>query len=54
MTDSSVIRVLCMEDDADSCVIMMALLGEAEYEAVTAETPAEGLELARRGAAGLT
>jgi two-component system phosphate regulon response regulator PhoB len=41
-------RILCVEDDADSREMMSLLLEQAGYEVVTASNAADGLELARR------
>jgi DNA-binding response OmpR family regulator len=40
-------RVLFLDNDADTCEMMRAVLASAGYEAVTAMTMTEGLKLAR-------
>jgi DNA-binding response OmpR family regulator len=45
----SSMRILCIEDDRDSCEVMEALLGQMGYEVITAHTVAEGLRLAKGG-----
>ena len=40
-------RILCVEDDADSREIITILLGLWGYEVVTADSPPDGLELAQ-------
>ncbi len=43
-------RVLCVEDDEDTCMMLRDLLGLIDCEVTTAATAAEALELiARRG-----
>jgi DNA-binding response OmpR family regulator len=42
-------RILCIDDDQDTCEIVTLLLGEAGYEVTDAPTVAEGLRLAKRG-----
>jgi len=39
-------RILCIEDDDDTCQFMTCLLELSNYEAKTAKTVAEGLRLA--------
>ena len=40
-------RILCVEDDADTCMLLRVLLGQADYETEYASTLADGLQLAR-------
>ncbi|MEO7632443.1 MAG: response regulator [Blastocatellia bacterium] len=40
-------RILCVEDDEDTCQMMKALLGMWDYEVVLAKTAAEGFRLAQ-------
>lgn len=40
-------RILCVDDEADSCDLMKIYLEQAGYDVVTAMTMAEGLQLAR-------
>jgi len=42
-------RILCVEDDNDSCEVLRALFQQAGYEVSIAHTVAEGLQLARGG-----
>lgn len=42
-------RILCVDDDDDTCFMLSALLGQAGYEVLTASGVAEGLRLARGG-----
>jgi len=42
-------RILCVEDDNDSCEVLRALFQQAGYEVSIANTVAEGLQLARGG-----
>lgn len=42
-------RILCVEDDADSREVMTLLLEMWNYEVVSAESPTDGLELAQQG-----
>ena len=46
-------RILCVEDDADSREVMTVLLGLWGYGVVTANSSADGLELAKQGGFGL-
>ncbi|HEX5736731.1 MAG TPA: response regulator [Blastocatellia bacterium] len=41
-------RILCVEDDADSREVITILLGLWGYEVVTASSPTDGLELAQQ------
>lgn len=41
-------RILCVEDDADSREMMTLLLEHAGYDVVAASNPADGLNLARQ------
>jgi OmpR-family two-component system manganese-sensing response regulator len=47
--DKTRIRILYVENDEDSCVMMRALLGPEGCEVVTVQTVADGLRLARLG-----
>ena len=49
MSGHEVQRILCVEDDEDSREVITVLLSEAGCEVVTASTPTEGFETARRG-----
>ena len=40
-------RILCVEDDEDTCELITAMLGQASYEVDSAKTVAEGLDRAR-------
>jgi DNA-binding response OmpR family regulator len=40
-------RVLCADDDPDTCEMMTILLGESGYDVTVAQTAADGLMLAR-------
>ena len=40
-------RILCVDDDHDTCELIAALLGRAGFEVRRASTAAEGLSLAR-------
>lgn len=42
-------QILCVEDDHDSSEVITILLGMSDYEVITADSVAEGAELARRG-----
>ena len=42
-------RVLCVEDDEDTCMMLCDLLGLIDCEVATAATAAEALELIARG-----
>ena len=42
-------QILFVDDHRDTCVMVMALLGYADYEVSQAQTVAEGLRLARKG-----
>ena len=42
-------RVLCVEDDEDTCTMLRDLLGLIDCEVTTAATAAEALELIARG-----
>lgn len=42
-------RILCVEDDADSREVMTLLLEMWGYEVVTANGPTDGLEIAKQG-----
>ncbi len=41
-------RILCAEDDDDTCFMLTTLLGQSNYEAVSANTMNDALRLARR------
>jgi two-component system response regulator VicR len=45
--DASKKRILCLEDHAETCELLFAMLGKAGYELILAKTPAEVLRLAR-------
>src|SRR5215217_1176543 len=38
-------RILCLEDDKDSCALLALILGSEDYEVVTVETIAEASTL---------
>lgn len=40
-------RILCVDDDEDTCFMLVNLLGQEDYEVRTAKSVREGLELAR-------
>ena len=40
-------RILCVDDDEDTCFMLTHLLGQENYEARTVKTVSEALELAR-------
>ena len=40
-------RILCIEDDEDTCLLLTELLSYAGYEVVSAQTAAEGVKLAQ-------
>lgn len=42
-------KVLCVDDDQDTCEMMTILLGQSGYEAVQAKTAYDGLMLSREG-----
>lgn len=42
-------RILCVDDDKDTCEMVTTLLGFAGYEVSHAQSVAEGLRLAKRG-----
>ena len=44
-------RILCIDDDNDSCELIRAMLrfADADYEFTCAATPEEGLRLAAAG-----
>ena len=42
-------KVLCIDDDQDTCEMMIILLGQSGYEVIHAPTVAEGFMLARKG-----
>jgi DNA-binding response OmpR family regulator len=42
-------RILCVDDDADTCSMLTGLLGLVDCHAATAATAAEALELIARG-----
>lgn len=42
-------RILYVEDDADSRKMLTVLLGQAGYEVITANSASHGLELAKQG-----
>ena len=42
-------RVLCVDDDADNCLMMSVLLGFAGFRAATARSIEEGVRLALKG-----
>ena len=46
-------RILCVEDDADSREMMTVLLEQAGYEVLAASNPTDGLEIAEHGAPAL-
>ena|ERR1044071_8012946 len=41
-------RILCVDDDKDTCEMLTFILGQADYEVIQAQSIAEGLTLARR------
>ena len=41
-------RILCVDDDKDTCELVTVLLGQAGYEVIQALNIADGLTLARR------
>jgi len=43
------VRVLCVEDDQDTCTMLVGLLGLVHCQVFTAGTTAEALELIARG-----
>jgi DNA-binding response OmpR family regulator len=40
-------RILCIEDDKDTCELLAVALGQTGYELLSVGTAAEGLELAK-------
>jgi DNA-binding response OmpR family regulator len=42
-------RILYVEEDQDSCELLVLLLGDSEHEVATANTKSEGLRLAKSG-----
>ena len=46
-------RILCVEDDEDTCQMMKVLLGMWDYEVVLAKTAADGFRLAQGERFGL-
>lgn len=42
-------RILCVDDDEDTCTMLTVFLGQAGFEVVAAQSVAEGIELARKG-----
>ena len=42
-------RILCVDDDVDTCEMLHILLGGAGYEVTTSTSVAEGLSLAKSG-----
>jgi two-component system, OmpR family, alkaline phosphatase synthesis response regulator PhoP len=42
-------RILCVEDDADTCELLSFMLGREDYEITCVRTVAEGLFFARSG-----
>lgn len=46
-------RILCVEDDADSREMMTVILEQAGYEVVAASNPADGLKIAKHDAPAL-
>lgn len=40
-------RILCVDDDEDTCTMLSVFLGQAGFEVVSAQTSAKALELAR-------
>lgn len=40
-------RILCVDDDRDTCELVTVLLGQAGYEVIQAQNIADGLTLAR-------
>lgn len=40
-------RILCVDDDEDTCTMLTVFLGQAGFEIVAAQSSAKGLELAR-------
>jgi DNA-binding response OmpR family regulator len=46
-------RILCVEDDADSREMMTIILEQAGYEVVAASNPADGLKIAKHDAPAL-
>lgn len=47
--ESSRPRILCVEDDQDTCELLAIALGMEGYDVVSAHTLAEGLSLAKTG-----
>jgi DNA-binding response OmpR family regulator len=48
MFEHEKIRILCVEDDRDTCEVISLILGKENYEVVHANSIAEGLEAIRR------
>ncbi len=46
-------RILCVEDDADSREMMTIILEQAGYEVIAASNPTDGLKIAEHGAPAL-
>ena len=40
-------RILCVDDDEDTCLMLVTLLGQQNYEVTAVKTVSEALELAR-------
>jgi DNA-binding response OmpR family regulator len=40
-------RILCLEDDKDSCALLAVILGSEDYEVITAETLEEASRLVK-------
>ena len=40
-------RILCVDDEADTCAMLVALLGRENYEVTAVKTVSEALDLAR-------
>lgn len=41
-------RILCVDDDEDTCTMLSVFLGQAGFEVVAAQSSAKALELAQR------
>lgn len=46
-------RILCVEDDADACLVITILLEQEGHEVVTAKSAADGLKLVKQGGIAL-
>lgn len=42
-------RILCVEDDPDTCQLLSVMLGRADYEITCVRTVTEGVSLSRSG-----